>query len=100
MPMSLSRLTRLAALAAALLATIGLPAGPAGAQEKPRTGGILTWVDYGDPGRLDVHAGAPPVVQQATPGVHSGLLQYDPDEPRKVIAGLAERRTGPPARQT
>jgi ABC-type transport system substrate-binding protein len=89
MTMSLSRLTRLAALAAALLATLGLPAGPAGAQEKPRPGGILTWFDYGDPGRLDVHAESPLVVQQATAGVYSGLLQYDPDEPSKIITDLA-----------
>ena len=100
MPMSLSRLTRLAALAAALLATIGLPAGPAGAQEKPRTGGILTWFDYGDPGRLDVHAESPLVVQQATAGVYSGLLQYDPDEPSKIIADLAERWTVSPDGKT
>ncbi len=93
MPMSLSRLTRLAALAAALLAPIGLPAGPAGAQEKPRPGGILTWFDYGDPGRLDVHAESPLVVQQATAGIYSGLLQYDPDEPSKIIGDLAERWT-------
>ncbi len=100
MPMSLSRLTRLAALAAVLLATIGPPAGPAGAQEKPRTGGILTWFDYGDPGRLDVHAESPLVVQQATAGVYSGLLQYDPDEPSKVIADLAERWTVSPDGKT
>src|SRR5258707_12542007 len=100
MPMSLSRLTRLAALAAALLVTIALPTGPAAAQEKPRTGGILTWFDYGDPGRLDVHAKPPLVVQQATAGVYSGLLQYDPDEPSKVIADLPERWTVPPAGKT
>jgi peptide/nickel transport system substrate-binding protein len=70
------------------------------AQEKPRTGGILTWFDYGDPGRLDVHAESPLVVQQATAGVYSGLLQYDPEEPSKVVADLAERWTVSPDGKT
>ena len=61
------------------------------AQDKPRTGGILNWFDYGDPGRLDVHAESPLVVQQATAGIYSGLLHYDPDEPTKVVGDLAER---------
>ena len=95
--MSLSRRTRLAVLATALLAISGMPAH---AQEKPRTGGILNWFDYGDPGRLDVHAESPLVVQQATAGVYSGLLQYDPDEPSKIIGDLAERWTASPDGKT
>jgi ABC-type oligopeptide transport system substrate-binding subunit len=66
---------------------------PAAAQEKPRMGGVLNWFDYGDPGRLDVHAESPLVVQQATAGIYSGLLHYDPDEPSKVVGDLAERWT-------
>jgi len=90
--MTISRPTRLTALAAALLLALGvLFAAPATAQEKPRPGGILTWFDYGDPGRLDVHAESPLVVQQATAGIYSGLLHYDPDEPSKVVGDLAER---------
>ena len=73
---------------------------PAAAQEKPRTGGILTWFDYGDPGRLDVHAESPLVVQQATAGIYSGLLHYDPDEPTKVVGDLAERWTVSPDGKT
>jgi peptide/nickel transport system substrate-binding protein len=61
------------------------------AQEKPRYGGILTWFDYGDPGRLDVHAESPLVVQQATAGIWSGLIHWDPDDPTKVAPDLAER---------
>src|SRR5512147_3269651 len=91
MTMDLSRLARLAALTVALLATIAVPVPPAGAQEKPRTGGILTWFDYGDPGRLDVHAESPLVVQQATAGIYSGLLHFDPDDPSKIAPDLAER---------
>ena len=34
-----------------LLAALAAPG--AQAQDKPRTGGILTWFDYGDPGRRD-----------------------------------------------
>ena len=73
---------------------------PAAAQEKPRTGGILNWFDYGDPGRLDVHAESPLVVQQATAGIYSGLLHYDPDEPSKVAGDLAERWTVSPDGKT
>jgi peptide/nickel transport system substrate-binding protein len=98
--MSLSRLTRLAALAAALLVVVGTLPPAARAQEKPRPGGILTWFDYGDPGRLDVHAESPLVVQQATAGVYSGLLHYDPDEPSKVVGDLAERWTVSPDGKT
>ncbi|HEY3067057.1 MAG TPA: ABC transporter substrate-binding protein [Methylomirabilota bacterium] len=70
------------------------------AQEKPRMGGLLTWFDYGDPGRLDVHAESPLVVQQATAGVYSGLLQYDAEEPSKVVPDLAERWTMSPDGKT
>ena len=62
-------------------------------QEKPRYGGVLNWFDYGDPARLDVHAESPLVVQQATAGIYSGLLQKDPDDPTKVAPDLAERYT-------
>ena len=61
-------------LAIAMLAAVG--GVDALAQEKPRYGGILSWFDYGDPGRLDVHAESPLVVQQATAGVYSGLVHY------------------------
>src|SRR6266545_245139 len=70
------------------------------AQDKPRPGGILTWFDYGDPGRLDVHAESPLVVQQATAGVYSGLLHYDPDDPSRVVGDLAERWTVSPDGKT
>ena len=69
-------------------------------QEKPRQGGILNWFDYGDPGRLDVHAESPLVVQQATAGVYSGLLHYDPDDPTKIAGDLAERWTVSPDGKT
>src|SRR3972149_5035313 len=70
------------------------------AAKKPRPGGILTWFDYGDPGRLDVHAESPLVVQQATAGVYSGLLHYEPDDPSKIAADLAERWTVSPDGKT
>ncbi len=79
--------------------TLG-PAIPAEAQEKPRPGGVLTWFDYGDPGRLDVHAESPLVVQQATAGIWSGLLHYDPDNPSKIAGDLAERWTISPDGKT
>ena len=83
----------------ALTLVLGLVA-TAPAQDKPRYGGIVTWFDYGDPGRLDVHAESPLVVQQATAGVYSSLLQYDPDDPKKIIADLAERWTASPDGKT
>src|SRR4026208_2035157 len=95
--MSLSRRTRLAVLVAALLAIGGMPAH---AQEKPAPGGILAWSAAAGPGRLGVHAESPLVVQQATAGVYSGLLQYDPDEPSKIIGDLAERWTASPDGKT
>ena len=79
----------LALVIAVLLAA--WPGADPAAQEQPRRGGVLTWFDYGDPGRLDVHAESPLVVQQATAGVYSGLLHYDPDDPSKVTGDLAER---------
>jgi peptide/nickel transport system substrate-binding protein len=82
----------------ALCAALAAPA--VQAQDKPRSGGILTWFDYGDPGRLDVHAESPLVVQQATAGVFSGLLHYDPDDPSKIAGDLAERWTVSPDGKT
>jgi peptide/nickel transport system substrate-binding protein len=80
-----------------IAALLPLAIGGAAAQsEKPRYGGVLTWFDYGDPGRLDVHAESPLVVQQATAGVYSGLLHYDPDDPAKMVPDLAERWTVSP----
>jgi len=84
----------------AIVLLIGFGAIGATAQEKPRYGGILTWFDYGDPGRLDVHAESPLVVQQATAGVYSGLLHYDPDEPTRIAPDLAERWTTSPDGKT
>jgi peptide/nickel transport system substrate-binding protein len=85
-----------------LAALVLLVAGAAGvaAQDKPRSGGILTWFDYGDPGRLDVHTESPLVVQQATAGIYSGLLHRDPDDPTKIAPDLAERWTVSPDKRT
>ena len=74
--------------------------GDAVAQEKPRSGGILNWYVYGDPGRLDIHTESPLVVQQAIAGIHSGLLHHDPDDPTKIAADLAERWTVSPDGKT
>jgi peptide/nickel transport system substrate-binding protein len=86
----------------AVLMVLALAAGgtAAVAQDKPRSGGILTWFDYGDPVRLDIHAESPLVVQQATAGIYSGLLHYDPDDPSKIAGDLAERWTASPDGRT
>src|SRR5574341_859986 len=96
---AMKRLRHLAVILVVVLAA-GPVLGPAAAQDKPRYGGIVTWFDYGDPGRLDVHAESPLVVQQATAGVYSSLLQYDPDDPKKIIADLAERWAASPDGKT
>jgi peptide/nickel transport system substrate-binding protein len=91
---SFSRLTLV------VLMAIGASVLGAFAQDKPRSGGVLTWFDYGDPGRLDVHAESPLVVQQATAGIWSGLLHWDPDDPTKLAGDLAERWTASPDGKT
>jgi len=73
----------------AVIAALGVTG--AAAQDKPRYGGIVTWFDYGDPARLDVHAESPLVVQQATAGIWSGLIHYDPANPSKIVGDLAEK---------
>ena len=57
------------------------PAAYTPAQEQPRYGGILNWLEYADPGRLDFHSESPLSVLQAVAGIYSGLLQYGPDDP-------------------
>jgi peptide/nickel transport system substrate-binding protein len=94
------RFARVALTAIAVLALVAPARNAVEAQEKPRPGGVLTWFDYGDPGRLDVHAESPLVVQQATAGVWSGLLHYDPDNPSKIAGDLAERWTISPDGKT
>jgi len=79
---------------------IGVSAASFAQPETPRYGGILNWFDYGDPARLDVHAESPLVVQQATAGVYSGLLHYEPDDPSKIAGDLAERWTVSPDGKT
>jgi peptide/nickel transport system substrate-binding protein len=83
---------------AAVLTVLGVAG--ATAQEKPRYGGILNWYDYGDPGRLDIHTESPGTVQNATAGVYSGLLHYDPDDPTRITGDLAERWTVSPDGKT
>lgn len=56
------------------------------AQQK---GGIVNWFVYADPGRLDYMTESPLGVQQASAGVWSGLLQYSPDDPSKIVPDLA-----------
>jgi peptide/nickel transport system substrate-binding protein len=76
----------------AILTALALVSGAA-AQEKPRSGGVLNWYVYGDPGRLDIHLESPLSVQQALAGIYSGLLHRDPDDPDKITGDLAERWT-------
>ncbi len=87
-------------LATLAVLTVVLAATGAAAQDKPRSGGILNWYVYGDPGRLDIHLESPLSVQQALAGVYSGLLHRDPDDPQKITGDLAERWTLSPDGKT
>lgn len=80
-------------LLGALLVILGSK-GYSYAQEQPRYGGVLTWLEYADPGRLDFHSESPLSVLQAVAGIYSGLLQYGPDDPDQWGPDLAERWEG------
>jgi peptide/nickel transport system substrate-binding protein len=82
------------------LLVLGVSAGGAAAQDKPRYGGVLNWYVYGDPGRLDIHTESPLSVAQAVAGIYSGLLHHDPDDPTKITGDLAERWTVSPDGKT
>lgn len=84
------RQTRSTPVLIALLVVL-TSAGAAPAAEQPRYGGVLTWLEYADPGRLDLHSESPLSVLQAVAGVYSGLLQYGPDDPDQWGPDLAER---------
>jgi peptide/nickel transport system substrate-binding protein len=70
-----------------MLITVGY----ATAAEQPRYGGVLTWLEYADPGRLDFQTESPLSVLQAVAGIYSGLLQYGPEDPDQWGPDLAER---------
>jgi peptide/nickel transport system substrate-binding protein len=91
---------RKSVLGSMLVVLVLLTAPLAGAQERPRPGGVLNWYVYGDPGRLDIHTESPLSVQQATAGIYSGLLHHDPDDPQKLAGDLAERWTSSPDGKT
>ena len=84
------RMLRGLGLCGGLLVVLSLT-GQSFSQEKPRYGGILNWLEYADPGRLDFHSESPLSVLQAVAGVYSGLLQYGPDDPDQWGPDLAER---------
>jgi len=72
-----------------LACTLASPIRAAAAE--PKRGGIVTWWDYADPARLDTHTESPLCVQQSVAGIYSSLLQYNPDNPKEIVADLAER---------
>ncbi len=73
-------------LSAVLLACLLGASTPALAQKR---GGTVNWFVYADPARLDIHTETPLGVQQVTAGIYSGLLQYSPDNPSKIVPDLA-----------
>ena len=73
-----------------LVVVLALGLSPALAQETPKRGGILHWWDYADPARLDIHTESGLSVSQAISGIFSGLVQWNPEDPTKGGADLAE----------
>jgi peptide/nickel transport system substrate-binding protein len=71
---------------AVLLAGFLLAGTTASAQKR---GGIINWFVYQDPARLDFFTESPLGVQQTTAGIYSGLLQWDPNNPKKIVPDLA-----------
>lgn len=59
------------------------------AAEQPRFGGILTAVAWEDPPTYDVHQESNFVAQGMLQSFYSGLVQYDPSEPEKIIPDVA-----------
>jgi peptide/nickel transport system substrate-binding protein len=83
----MKRLGILSVLALALAGLLLLPlARSARAQKR---GGIVNWMIYEDPARLDFFTVAALGEQQAVAGIYSGLLQYSPDKPAEIIPDLA-----------
>jgi len=64
--------------------------------QQPQRGGTLNISTYGDPARLDPHSETPANVQWATAGIYSGLLQWDPANPREIVPDLATSYEGSP----
>lgn len=77
-------------MSAGLLMLVVLTAVSTSAQQ-PKKGGILQTFLNGDPTRLDLHSETGLQVQQATSGVYSGLLHYDPENVKEIVGDLAER---------
>jgi peptide/nickel transport system substrate-binding protein len=73
-----------------MVCVLALGVGLALAQGTPRRGGMLMWFDYADPARLDLHTESTLAVSQAVVGLYSGLLQWGPEDPKKVSPDLAE----------
>ncbi|MBI2907655.1 MAG: ABC transporter substrate-binding protein [Chloroflexi bacterium] len=73
----------------------GAPAAPAAtpkpAPEQPKSGGVLTAVAWEDPPSYDVHQESNFVAQGMLLLFYSGLVQYDPLDPEKIVPDLAEK---------
>ncbi|MBI2908483.1 MAG: ABC transporter substrate-binding protein [Chloroflexi bacterium] len=71
------------------------PAAPAGVPKaavgEPRYGGTLSLTGWGDPPHLDLHTATTNQLLHPIMPVYSGLVQYDPLDPSKIIGDLAEK---------
>lgn len=63
---------------------------PKPAAKEPRYGGVLNISTYADLGSLDVQQESGSMGQAAIQSAYSGLLQFNPVEPDKIIGDLAE----------
>jgi len=84
-------------LAAGLALAAGcVPEGPRGPgvsrpAGNPRSGGVLTVRIDGDPPHFDIHQASTSSVLWPLAPCYNLLVQYDPQDPDKIIPDLAER---------
>ncbi|MEE8436036.1 MAG: ABC transporter substrate-binding protein [bacterium] len=82
----MTKKTLILLMAVMMAGAMAFTAGSALAQKR---GGIVNYFAYADPARLDIFTETPLVVQQVTAGIYSGLLQFSPDDPSKIVPDLA-----------
>src|SRR5262245_33714873 len=61
------------------------------AVDSPRYGGMLTMWIGGDPPNFDIHQNSTYLTQHITAACYNNLVQFDPVQPDRIIADLAER---------
>jgi peptide/nickel transport system substrate-binding protein len=69
----------------------GTTQGPAAGGDQPRYGGVLTVWTGGDPPNYDLHQNSTYMVLWPLAPCYNLLVQFDPQDPNRIIPDLAER---------